>query len=300
MSFVSSRSWVGLSALSLAIVSAIVCGAAEPSAPAKSKSSEGLIVVVMDPLAAPLSCPCVKGYAQRDYDKLGASLEKKLGRPVKVLYTESLTAALKGEAKGKADLVIGKQSVVLYDAKRSKLKVTKIGMLTGKDGSTTQTGLIVVPTDDPAKSVADLKDHRLVFGPAECAEKHEAAMELLKKHGITPPENPETAVACDEGARLILDIAPKTHGAAVISSYAKPLLEGCGTIQKGELRVVGETDPVPFVAAFTTELSSETAPGQLRDALLAATSDPTLRIALETKFGFVEAEPKATDTVKKN
>ena len=24
-----------------------------------------------DPLAAPLSCPCVKGYAQRDYDQNG-------------------------------------------------------------------------------------------------------------------------------------------------------------------------------------------------------------------------------------
>jgi ABC-type phosphate/phosphonate transport system substrate-binding protein len=298
MSFASLRACGG----SL-IVSAMTCmvgAGAEPDASVKSNATARLTIVVMDPLAAPLSCPCVKGYAQRDYDKLGASLEKKLGRRVKVLYSESLAASLKGEAKGKVDLVIGKQSVVLYDAQRSKLKVTKIGMLTGKDGTTTQTGLIVVPTDDPAKSVADLKDHRLVFGPAECAEKHEAAIELLKKHGIAPPETPETAVACDEGARLILDIAPKTRGAAVISSYAKPLLEGCGTIQKGELRVIGETEPVPFVAAFTTEQSSESAPGQIRDALFAATADPTLRIALETKYGFVEAEPKATDTVKKN
>ena len=32
-------------------------------------------MVVMDPLALPLSCPCVKGYAQRNYDKLGEKLE---------------------------------------------------------------------------------------------------------------------------------------------------------------------------------------------------------------------------------
>ena len=49
-----------------------------------------LTLVVMDPLAAPLSCPCVKGYAQRDYTKLGAHLEKALGRPVQVLFGESL------------------------------------------------------------------------------------------------------------------------------------------------------------------------------------------------------------------
>jgi hypothetical protein len=29
-----------------------------------------LTMIVMDPLAAPLACPCVKGYAQRDYEKL--------------------------------------------------------------------------------------------------------------------------------------------------------------------------------------------------------------------------------------
>jgi len=38
--------------------------------------------------------------------------------------------------------------------------------------------------------------------------------------------------------------------ATVISSYAQPLLEGCGTIKKGDLRVIGETDPMPFVVAF--------------------------------------------------
>ena len=57
---------------------------------ANSKVGSTLNVVVMDPLAAPLSCPCVKGYAQRDYDKLGAFLEKSLKIPVKVVYAESL------------------------------------------------------------------------------------------------------------------------------------------------------------------------------------------------------------------
>ena len=51
-----------------------------------------------------------------------------------------------------------------------------VAMLTDKEGLTTQTGLIVVPKDDPAQSAADLKDYRIVFGSEECAEKHSAAL----------------------------------------------------------------------------------------------------------------------------
>ena len=39
-----------------------------------SAAEEPIRVVVMDPLARPLACDCVKGYAQRDYDRLGRFL----------------------------------------------------------------------------------------------------------------------------------------------------------------------------------------------------------------------------------
>ena len=69
----------------------------------------------MDPLSARLACACVEGYAQRDYDALGAFLQQRLGQPVRVVYAESLPAALAGKAEGRVDLVIGKHSVVLHD-----------------------------------------------------------------------------------------------------------------------------------------------------------------------------------------
>ena len=39
---------------------------AEPTAIASNESTSPLVLVVMDPLAKELSCPCVKGYAQRE------------------------------------------------------------------------------------------------------------------------------------------------------------------------------------------------------------------------------------------
>lgn len=272
----------------------------ERSAVAEETSAkQPLVVVVMDPLALPLSCPCVKGYAQRDYEKLAAKLQTQLKRPVKLVFNESLTAALRDQTEGKVDLVIGKYSVVLADSAKNKLAATPLAMLTGKDGSTNQTGLVVVPSEDPAKTVADLRDFRIVFGPAECDEKHQAALALLKKHGVNPPAKLETSAACSDGATLILELRGKERAAAVISSYAKPLLEGCGTINKGDLRVVGETEPVPFVAAFAVGSMAAAEQSELSDALTQASRDPLLCLALETKTGFVAVEKKVAQAAKK-
>ena len=46
----------------------------EEAAPSTDGRSQPLSLVVMDPLAAPLSCPCVQGYAQRQYEKLAEYL----------------------------------------------------------------------------------------------------------------------------------------------------------------------------------------------------------------------------------
>ena len=278
------------------------CGSPPPAMAEEVRAvatEQPLVIVVMDPLALPLSCPCVKGYAQRDYQKLADRLQTRLKRPVKLVFNESLSVALRDQTEGQADLVIGKYSVVLADMAKNKLAATPLAMLTGKDGSTTQTGLIVVPSGDPAQSVADLRDFRVIFGPAECDEKHQAALVLLKKHGIDPPAELETSAACSDGATLVLDLRGKARAAAVISSYAKPLLEGCGTINKGDLRVVGETEPVPFVAAFAVGSRGADESSRWLDILVQVSLDPLLCIALETKSGFVAIGDEAAQAAKK-
>ncbi|HEX3150548.1 MAG TPA: PhnD/SsuA/transferrin family substrate-binding protein [Gemmataceae bacterium] len=267
------------------------------AATAGAGEKDPIVVVIMDPLAAPLSCPCVKGYAQRDYDKLGAYISKKVGRPVHVHYSETLAGSLLKKTDGKADVIIGKDSVIRAEAKLNKLEVTHVAALTGKDGSTTQKGLIVVPKDDPAKTVEDLKGYKIVFGPSTADEKYSAAMALLKDLGVPIPAKLETCSACSDGATTVLELHKNGEKAAtVISSYAQPLLEGCGTIKKGDLRVVGETDPVPFVAAFVTGRLSGVDRDAVKAALLEIGKDKDLCVALETKDGFVTPP---TDGAKK-
>jgi ABC-type phosphate/phosphonate transport system substrate-binding protein len=253
---------------------------------------ESLTIVVMDPLALPLSCPCVKGYAQRDYDQLGKFLGARLKCPVNVAYSETLGAALEKKTGGKADLVIGKDSVVRNQAKRAGLTLSHVAALTDLDGKTTQSGLFVVPAKDSAFSIADLKGYRIILGAGDCDEKNLAAQNLIVQSGLPRLHKAETCSACSDGATKILELYKQgTKSATVISSYAKPLLEGCGTVKKGDLRVIGETDPVPFVAAFVNDRLPSATKEAIVSALEQVGRDKELRKALETKSGFVETEP---------
>jgi outer membrane protein assembly factor BamB/ABC-type phosphate/phosphonate transport system substrate-binding protein len=289
--FVRSRIIV---ALVISLLPAV--GAAKEAA----KTAEPLSVVVMDPLALPLSCPCVAGYAQRKYEVLGEYLEKKLGRPVTITFAESIKNALDKESVDKVHLVIGKESVVRAQGKNHKLKPRLLARLVGKDGKTTQTGLIVVRAADPAQTVADLEGYRILFGPPECDEKFAAARAVIEEAGVTlpEPEDSEISHACSDGACMIIDWGDKIRGAAVISSYAAPLLEGCGTIKKGDLRVVGETKPVPFVAAFATKLLNKEEQAELQKALYEADKSAGMLIALETMIGFVPSDFKPIEVPK--
>jgi ABC-type phosphate/phosphonate transport system substrate-binding protein len=310
----------------MAIALLAVAVAAAPARAAVALSDQaagqrGLTLVVMDPLALPLSCPCVAGYAQRRYEKLAEFLQHRLGQPVHVVFTESLVEALQQESSAKADsdglaqagepptatppggrrlqgrpdtpritppyLVIGKDSVVRSDARQARCRLAAVARLTGTDGTTTQTGLFVVRAADPAQTLADLDNHRIFFGPSECDEKHAAALALLRQHGVHPPPRPETSAACSEGALRVLELGAADPAAAVISSYAKPLLEGCGTVERGALRVVGETRPVPFITAFVDARLAADTRHRLTDALLQVGDQVELCQALETLTGFI-------------
>lgn len=249
-----------------------------------------LHVIVMDPLSAPLSCDCVKGYAQRKYEKLGEFLAKQLGRPVKVTWSESLVKATK-ETDGAAHLVIGKHSVVLHDAQKLNRKYEPIAALTGSDGETTQTGLLVVRTPDAAQKVTDLKGYRVFFGPEDCDEKCAVVIDMLKEAKMPVPTERETYPSCSNAASKLMELKAEEKAVAVISSYAEPLLAGCGAVKKGDLRVIARSKPIPFITAFADGALSTAEQESIKTALLAVAEEVELLEALETEAGFVPFEP---------
>ena len=252
------------------------------SAGAFAGNTESVHLAVMDPLCKELSCPCVKGFAQRDYRALADFLSRKLGRPFELVACETFAEARR-RTENKVDLVIGKQSVVRYQAARSHESVTPLAMLTDRKGKTTLTGLFIVRGNAPEKKLGDLKGRTVLFGPPECDEKYAAALDALKAAGVLPPSKPETRQGCDG---TVLEVAEKKADAGVISSYAIQLLEGCGTIDKGSLRIVGETAPVPFIGAFATARLPAEVVDAIAAALLEVRKDQALKAKLESRNGF--------------
>ena len=289
MRFMVRDSWrsVGFAACAILVSVLSVCTvpqrsvAVEPYGP---KDAEWTIVV-MDPMSTPLACDCVQGYAQRKYEKLADYLHETTGKTVRVVWSESLTKALAEEANGKAQIVIGKDSVVRSDAKASQRDLQPVAQLTDSKGSVYQKGLFVVLNEDPAATLLDIEGYSILWGPEDCEEKSAAPKATLKELELETKDG-TVCSSCSVAAKQLMADGVSKKVVAVISSYAAPLLEGCGTIKKGDLRIVGESDEVPFISAFVDAKLPSNARASIADALTGMKSQAMLQ-AMETKLGFV-------------
>jgi ABC-type phosphate/phosphonate transport system substrate-binding protein len=255
---------------------------------AQTFAAEPFVIAVMDPLAKELACDCVAGFAQRDYKALTDRLrivDANRFSGMELVFASSLQAAIIKSSPKRVDMIIGKDSVVRHELQQAKIPAKAIARLTDQEGSTDFTGLVIVAADDPANSVADLKKHKLLLGPPDSDEKHAAAIKLFAEHGISIPEKPDTIDKCTEAGFAIIENESEQPIATVVSDYALVLIEGCQTIEKGALRVLDKTEPVPFISVFvTTTVDTETLE-TLYTVL--STLEPKQLKALESKDGFV-------------
>jgi ABC-type phosphate/phosphonate transport system substrate-binding protein/outer membrane protein assembly factor BamB len=252
---------------------------------------EPLRVAVTDPLCGRLAPDYLRDRAGRDYAPLGIFLQGKLGRPVEILYHDSPRAILQSH-RGQIDLVIGKTSTVSFEAAQANEPVRPIVRLTDGEDVAEVWGLFVVRTKSPAQAIRDLADHRILFGPPRDAERYSQALALLAENGVAPLPPLQVVPDCVEA---LVAVAKGDADVAVMSSYALPLLDGFAGVEKGTLRVVGQTAPQPFISAFATARSSPATERTVRDALLSARTDPQLLAALQSKSGFVELEKPPID-----
>lgn len=256
--------------------------AIDPYGPADAK----ITVIVMDPMALPLACDCVKGYAQRKYEKLADYLQVELKESVRVVWSENLGNTLRDTTEGKVTIVIGKDSVIRASAKGSKLNLTPVAHLTDMQGGVMQHGLFVVRTEDKAASLLDIEGYKIFWGPSDCDEKSAAPRAKLKELEIDSVDGGDCA-SCSVAAKQLMAEPKDAKAVAIISSYAEPLLAGCGAVQKGDLKIVGKSEEVPFVAAFVNAQLPAEKVRKIQSALLDMKSEEMLA-ALETKNGFVD------------
>jgi outer membrane protein assembly factor BamB len=264
---------------------------------ALGKPREPVALVVMDPLAKELACACVKGFGQRDYRKLAARLEKAIKQPVKIEFSDDLTETLEGNAGRAATspqvIVIGDQSLVAQGAKKAGLKSHPVCDLTDVDGNTTLPALFIVRSGDPAKEPKDFAGRKILFGVPDADEKHAAALSALRDAGAESGTT-ERRGSFSEAALDVLDSQSSPAPVAVIPGYAMRLLEGCGSVKPGNLRVIGKTRAVPFITVFVSDSIPAEKEEKIVASLLSIKSDAKFLNAMESRDGFIPCKGKGS------
>jgi len=252
-----------------------------------------LRILITDPLSSALCYASAGNLARRDYSPLSTYLGNRIKRPVQIDCARSLPDALQSKP-GQIDLIVGKASAVQAEAAQANMDIRPLVRLTDGEGRTDLAGLFIVRKNDPARTIKDLTNYRILLGPACDDERYSAAIAALAEHGVTPvpplrmtPSNTAAALAVVEGAA----------DAAIISGYAAPLVDGCDGVDKGALRVIGRTAPVPFITVFGAAQMTRATERRIVDGLLGIADDPQLLKALDSKAGFVElqTQPQVQD-----
>jgi len=245
--------------------------------------AEPLCIAVTDPLCIPLIADYLKNQIRRDYVPLEAFLAEKLRRPVEIFYTPTLRD-IRRTSEREIDLIIGKASLVSLETKDPPKSIRPIARLTDALGNSEIRGLFVVRSRSPARTIGDLEDHRILFGPPPDAERHAEALALLAENGVTPV--PPLRIVPDS-AEAIAAVAKGQGDVAVVPDYLQPLLEELAGVEKGALRVVGQTAGQPFVTVFATPRISPSTERAILDVLMSVRDNAPLLTALASRSGFV-------------
>ena len=253
----------------------------------KPPEKKPAVLVVMDPLAKELACACVKGFGQRDYRKLAAKLEATLDQPISIEFSDDLGETIGIVGLEREIIVVGEPSLVERGAGRAKLKYHPACKLTSLDGSTTVEAAFVARASDPAKELKDLAGRKVLVGFDEADAKHAAALKALEAAKLGPPAVLERRGAGNEAALDVLDSTGPSSPVAVIPGYALRLLEGCGSIAPGDLKVIGQSEAVPFITAFLSDNVAAEKERKILGVLLGLKRDAKLLKAMESRDGFI-------------
>lgn len=286
--------------LGLLLLAVVLVGAGGVAGKAASREPAPVMLVVLDPLAKELACACVKGYGQRDYRKLAARLQTSLKQRVRIEFSDDLAETITLASPGQEIIVVGEQSLVAQSAKGAALKCHPICELTDPDGSTTLTGSFVARSGDPAKELKDIAGRKLLFGMADTAENHAAAQSALRAAGVESPVPTGKSATYTDAALDVLDNQSTPHPVAVIPGYAVRLLEGCGSIKPGELKVIGKTQHLPFITVFVADLIAPAKEQQILQTLLGIKGDLKLLQAVESRDGFKPVTAPKTNAPQAN
>ncbi len=199
---------------------------------------------------------------------LGAWLERKLGRPVKVSHVNTQDFV---EMAARKDFDILQANGYIYVTVKEKggarLIAREVKNDTGKDTG----GMVVVRADSPAKSVADLAGKRMVYGPVLSPGGYMTQYDAMLSAGFDP-EKLLAGYTFLPGAwqheKVVYSVLYGAVDAGAVKAGDLERMAKEGKVRLADFRVLAKSEPVPNCTFFALPHVDEATVRAVRDALL--------------------------------
>ncbi len=165
-------------------------------------------------------------------------------------------------------------------------------------GKTSETGFIVVPKNSPIKNVAELKGKRFVFGTYGDAYRFYNVLALFKESNLPTALLKDVSYSEDSVAAVRRILLGWADAGVVTKSWWQTTTDRTldfSKLLKDELRIIGETKPVPeYVWAVTNSVSDDQRAKIVTVIAKSLSGKPNILAGFKAK-GFLPADNKVIE-----
>lgn len=154
------------------------------------------------------------------------------------------------------------------------------GDVQGRYKNRTNGGIIVL-ADSPIKTIADLKDKRMVFGPMLAPTGYLSQYDLMLKNQFDP-EVDLAFYTIPRGSykheKVVYSLMFGAYDAASVPMLDFEVMSTEGKIDPADFRIIAETDPIPYCTFGVTEKVDDAFAKQVREIVLSIKPEDTVEI----------------------
>ncbi|HUU44047.1 MAG TPA: PhnD/SsuA/transferrin family substrate-binding protein, partial [Planctomycetota bacterium] len=243
-----------------------------------------LVVGICDPLAVETASECVRSAAVRDYTAFARRLAEGTGLDVQLNYYAFDPLLEQAIRSGEVNVAVGKTWSIVEASQGLEHPFVRLADLTGESGHNGLAGMFIARADRGISGIAALMGRKVAIGPDTAYEKSYAARRALAEAGVDPADY-RVVDGCVATAAAVLggDV-----DAGVVSSYVVEF-GGLRHIDRDrKLKVIGNTEAIPFMTIAVSTSVDETTRAKLRETLLGISGDDIPEGLFS--MGFVEPE----------
>jgi phosphonate transport system substrate-binding protein len=227
-------------------------------------------------------------------EPLRAYLEKRLGIPIEIVVGANYAAT--GAALRFGRLDVAYLGPVTYVLQSRKVKLEPVARPSHPGVGPSFKAIIIVPTDSPAKKMADLRGKEIAFGDPASTSGTWVPQYMLWDAGLAPGRDyvPHSLGAHDAVALAV------QNGRVAAGGLSQPIYQrliGEGKLDAGKVRVLQESPPIPEYMWTLREGLDPTFREELKQAFLDMRDPEALKVFRAEAF--VPAKDSDVDPVRR-